>query len=368
LSILDLIREDLRALEEQSYAVTVVAHSFGAYLIHRLLRNDRFINIKTLILCGAVIQRRARWIEFKLFHRQIEGEIINLCGKKDPFPPLAELACMRFGATGTVGAGDPSVQDRYFPIEHGGFFSDEFFDKYFSKAIFDGKLSENLPDATFSGIVRVLLYLCSHKTEMRIGLGASAVLLVALLWFRPEFSCNILSRYMNVYREDDLRGSYLENGASVFSRAVRTSYALNFLTDKYVARRHVEPNVAEPNVYELDERHAKRKVEGFQVTLGGKLFNMYDISVYNYSADSVLEFNGGDRPEASAYIGRYPTKNIEVEIKLPQGVKLIPCEGDNFSSGIVPKKYTDSCQISQSGSTTYRKLIWVRLSSPQVRL
>ena len=133
--ILDLIRNDLRMLRDQGYIVRIVAHSFGAYLIYRLLRRDRFLIINRLILCGAVIQRRARWVDVKYFDKQVKNEIVNLCGLRDPFPVLAKLACRRL------------CHWRYRrrrSIDRRSLLSnwsqwillDEFYNKYFEPAIF----------------------------------------------------------------------------------------------------------------------------------------------------------------------------------------------------------------------------------------
>jgi len=153
---------------------------------------------------------------------------------------------------------------------------------------------------------------------------------------------------MNVYREDDYRGSFMENGTRNFSHVVRSSYALNFLASEYLGRAGLAKDENMPKVFELDERHAKKPVEGYQSKLEPD-FNLYDISVYGYHADSVFEFNGGDAPSASSYIGNFLTKNLTVEIRMPQGVEIEPCDGHSFSSGIFPKEFADVCHISPTG-------------------
>jgi pimeloyl-ACP methyl ester carboxylesterase len=348
--ILDLIRRDITTTAEKGYDVTVVAHSFGAYLIYRLLRKERDLKIANLILCGAVIRRWARWFDFAYGDEpQIKGTVINLCGTKDPFPLLAELVCKRFGSTGTKGAGDPWVKDRFFDIGHSGFFTADFYQSYFKAAICEGAVQGN--KKTHPWYINALIYLCSHKFETKCLLACLAGFLVWTWWVRPPLICSFFQCAMNVYREDDLRGSYQEDKKRKFVRSVRMSYVFDFATPSYTSRFWNEPGVSHPNVFELNEKHMKRQVQGFQDSIDNRMYSDYPISVYNYRADTVLELQGGDRPEASSFIGRYQTKNLEMSILVPPGVILHPCTGDDFTSGVRPPKYAQLCKAGIDGQT-----------------
>ncbi|WSG95365.1 hypothetical protein U8P76_23645 [Rhizobium johnstonii] len=371
--ILKMLRSDLNAYEQQGKTVTVVAHSFGAYLIYRLLRDDQSIRIHRLVLCGAVIQRRARWIDLKLHRKQIDEQIVNLCGVSDPFPPLSELACRRFGASGVAGAGDPSVDDYYFDVGHSGFFTEEFYRKYFEDAILRGEV-KGAVDADYTRTVSALLYLGSHKTVLKIASASFVVLIAATLWIRPEFLCSVLKCEMNVYRQDDLSGSFKRGDVRAYSRVIQTSYQFNYLpSGPYIAKTTIPAGEIHPDVFALDDRNAKKKVEGDQdpaastnvvklkssdegatkVPADGHLFK---IPVRWYRADAIFEYRNENAqpnsgPAASSFNGRQTLENLEVEIRLPEGVSLLPCNGNTYASGILPAKYADRkfCVVSKAG-------------------
>jgi hypothetical protein len=354
--ILDLMRNDLRLLRDRGYRITIVAHSFGAYLVYRLLRRDKFLTINRLVLCGAVIQRRARWVDIKYFDKQVKEEIVNLCGLRDPFPALAELACRRFGASGVVGAGDPSVEDRYYPIGHGGFFSDEFYTKYFQPAIF-GEATEPVKGWGYPWYVRVPLYLCSRKAATKFLLGVATVCIVFIYYVRPEFACAVVRCYVDVYTIDDLRETHLENGMRKVRRSAQSDWKFNFMTNYYNARLRFGrgSGVTKPEVYELDAQHQRRVVSEIEDNSNKDyIAYRYPISVNNYHAVGFLVYNG-DFPQVSGYSGEYLTRNLQIDIQTPQEVDLVPCEGESFSSGIEPRTYADPlrplCVVSNVGHT-----------------
>ena len=248
-------------------------------------------------------------------------------------PALAELASGRFGATGTVGAGDPVVTDRFFPVGHSGMLDNGPFERLLLSIIDTAPAQVQSFNTKFSVLVRFLLYLCSHRTTFIVLAVLAPLTAVVIAWTRPTFTCEVLNCYLSAYREDDLRGSFLEDNTRHFSRLIRTSYAFNYYTPNFVQSFHKEAGVELPTVYELDEHLMRHKLA--EVDDGE--WDDYRLRVHNYRADSVFEFSGGSAPGASGYVAHARTKDLEIHISMPDGVDILPCDGNTYASGIVPE-------------------------------
>lgn len=108
--------------------ISVIAHSFGTYIITKILDENPDISLHRLVLCGAVVSRRFNWTRYR---RQVDnGNIINDCGIKDIWPVLAQSVSFGYGASGIYGFGCPSVKDRWHEFGHTGFLNDNFIIKY----------------------------------------------------------------------------------------------------------------------------------------------------------------------------------------------------------------------------------------------
>ncbi len=108
---------------------SVVAHSFGTYLISEILRKYRAsenIPIENLILCGAIVNKNYQWNLYpanKLL-------VLNEAGSKDIWPVFAYHISKEYGATGTFGIKKPLVKDRFHSNSHSDYFTNEFIKQY----------------------------------------------------------------------------------------------------------------------------------------------------------------------------------------------------------------------------------------------
>ena len=202
-----------------------------------------------------------------------------------------------------------------------------------------------------------MLYICSHKAATKLLLSIAAASAFFAYYFKPQFGCAIEGCYVDVYTIDDVRESHLEKGARKVRRSIQTDWTFNFMTRHYYAklRTGTGSGVTEPNVYELDAQHQRRVVSGIEDDSNRNYVSYkYPISVNNYHAVGFLVYNG-DLPQVSGYSGEYLTKDLQIDIQPPDGVDLLPCEGERFSSGIEPSKYADPlhplCVVSNKGRT-----------------
>jgi hypothetical protein len=110
--ILPMIEANARLNRKPS----IVAHSFGTYLMARLLAEETQVEIENLLLCGAIVSENFR---SEAVRRQIKGKIVNDCGTHDVWPVMASATTWGYGSTGTFGFRNGIVADRvHFPLGH----------------------------------------------------------------------------------------------------------------------------------------------------------------------------------------------------------------------------------------------------------
>jgi pimeloyl-ACP methyl ester carboxylesterase len=135
------IRKQLQGIRDdfKDYKFVVFAHSYGTYVLSRiLLENPRFM-FDRVILCGSIIRNNFDWdrVQNQILTREENKRdaIINECGTRDVWPAFANSVSWGYGATGTYGFGVQNVRDRFHPIKHSGFFDDKFVESYWVPAV-----------------------------------------------------------------------------------------------------------------------------------------------------------------------------------------------------------------------------------------
>jgi len=102
--------------------VSVIGHSFGTYLLGRLLL-EKNAKIWRIILCGSVLRSDFPWSDV-VEKLEPDFAILNECGKQDPFPNLAKALSSRYGNAGTHGFDDNVyARDVHFSGGHSLFFA-----------------------------------------------------------------------------------------------------------------------------------------------------------------------------------------------------------------------------------------------------
>lgn len=128
---------DLQRLHKDSDLV-VMAHSFGTYVISRLLKDAPDIRIKRLLLCGSVIPITYRWDS--LPHEFTQQSCINEVGTRDIWPVFARVASFGYGESGSFGFKTSRVSDRFFDYGHSDFFTDNHFKTFWQPFILNGQV------------------------------------------------------------------------------------------------------------------------------------------------------------------------------------------------------------------------------------
>jgi pimeloyl-ACP methyl ester carboxylesterase len=134
------IRKQLQGIRDdfKDYRFVVFAHSYGTYVLSRiLLENPRFM-FDRVILCGSIIRYNFDWdrVQNQILTREENKRdaIINECGTRDVWPAFANSVSWGYGTTGTYGFGVQNVRDRFHPIKHSGF-DDKFVEDYWVPAV-----------------------------------------------------------------------------------------------------------------------------------------------------------------------------------------------------------------------------------------
>jgi len=107
--------------------VSIIAHSFGTYVISQIIKDDFEIRFHKLVFCGSVVKHD---FPFEQFRDRITNRIVNEVATNDPWPALAEC-WSGYGSTGTYGFRNAAVRDRFHSnAGHGYFLSRKFCKEY----------------------------------------------------------------------------------------------------------------------------------------------------------------------------------------------------------------------------------------------
>ena len=106
--------------------LSVVAHSFGTFVIAHLIQENFDIKFHRVIFCGSVVRYG---FPFEQFQNRFAQPIVNEVGTRDIWPAMAESITFGYGSAGTYGFRRPLVRDRWHNEAHHGYFLDPLFCK-----------------------------------------------------------------------------------------------------------------------------------------------------------------------------------------------------------------------------------------------
>ena len=120
------VERDIReAMEEHNVKeVSVIAHSFGTFVIGWLLQNRPKVKFNHIIFCGSVLPRK---FPFQFLDAGSFQTCVNEVGTRDYWPILAESVTWGYGSTGAFGFYRPGINDRFhWGKSHSDFFTETF--------------------------------------------------------------------------------------------------------------------------------------------------------------------------------------------------------------------------------------------------
>lgn len=142
------VRRELTALRHRHPAarLSVVAHSFGTYIVSRILAEESEPRLYRLVLCGSIVRQSFRW---DLAIDRIAGTpVLNDCGSRDLYPLLAAVGTYGFGPTGTFGFRSGVVRDRFHNAGHSDFFQRAFVEEFWKPFIERGDVQPSAWEAS----------------------------------------------------------------------------------------------------------------------------------------------------------------------------------------------------------------------------
>ena len=129
---------------------SVIAHSFGTYLLTQIVKKNFALKFDRIIFCGGVVNADFNWdrVQHCVTSPPMATHILNECGDADPWPVMAETFSWRYGRTGTRGFGTIFITDRFHPGSHSSFLNEEFARKYWLPFLENGTI---VPTTTVAG-------------------------------------------------------------------------------------------------------------------------------------------------------------------------------------------------------------------------
>jgi hypothetical protein len=108
--------------------MSVIAHSFGTYVIATILQDVSDLEWERVIFCGSVVRED---FEFQEALKRFRHPLLNEIGTKDYWPALAESAGWGYGSVGSTGFNRPPVETRWHSgFSHSDFLTDSFCTEY----------------------------------------------------------------------------------------------------------------------------------------------------------------------------------------------------------------------------------------------
>lgn len=157
--------------------MSVISHSFGTYVVGRLLTDYPEFEWYRVIFCGSVV--REDYPLDKVL-RQFTGPLLNEIGTKDFLPALAESAGWGYGSVGSTGFNRSPVETRW----HHGYRHSDFLTEDFCKKSWIPFLEGNKPEPGDKPVQLPLSVRLGVMLPLRwIFLAIAALCLLALGYF-----------------------------------------------------------------------------------------------------------------------------------------------------------------------------------------
>ena len=106
------VRTDIESIlnEHRDLLISFVAHSFGTYIVARILRKQFALVAHRVIFCGSILSRR---FPFQRIDKRFSGRLLNEVAPNDPWPQVAKWTAFGFDYPDARGFMRPQVVDRF---------------------------------------------------------------------------------------------------------------------------------------------------------------------------------------------------------------------------------------------------------------
>lgn len=165
--------------------ISIVAHSFGTYIIAKILVACSDVKFHRVLLCGAIVDTDFDW---NAVSAQFNEPVINDIGRKDIWPSMAKSWSWGYGNSGVIGFQNSLVRDRHFDYEHSDFLTVPHMREYWLPFLVDGQVvSSSLSSLRKVMRTREKILRAFNWTYLGV-LGAAALVLI---------HCDVVPRLFN---------------------------------------------------------------------------------------------------------------------------------------------------------------------------
>lgn len=130
---------DLRGVRRRNpdAEISIVAHSFGTYILCKILSTANDLNFHRILFCGAIVEADYDWSSVE---KQFTSPVINDIGRWDYWPSMAKSWSWGFGDSGCIGFQNSLVRDRHFEFGHSDFLDVGHMQQYWLPYLLDGRV------------------------------------------------------------------------------------------------------------------------------------------------------------------------------------------------------------------------------------
>lgn len=116
--------------QEKVKRPSVIAHSFGTYLVAELLSNYPEVKFDKIIFAGGIAPKDFDWK--KRFDNGQVLHVLNEVATKDIWPAVAKVVIPRAGCSGSAGfcSQISEVEQHFYPVRHSGTFFEGHYDEW----------------------------------------------------------------------------------------------------------------------------------------------------------------------------------------------------------------------------------------------
>lgn len=130
---------DLRGIRRRNpnAEISIVAHSFGTYILSKILLNAVDLKFHRILFCGAIVDTDYDWSSVE---SRFSPCVINDIGRWDYWPSMAKSWSWGFGDSGCIGFQNSLVRDRHFEYGHSDFLDVSHMRQYWLPYLLDGRI------------------------------------------------------------------------------------------------------------------------------------------------------------------------------------------------------------------------------------
>ena len=174
------VRRDLLGIQERNPGtqISIVAHSFGTYVLTNILRTTPELKFHRVILCGSIVCTDYDWTAVA---NRISIPVVNDIGRHDIWPSMAKSWSWGYGDSGAVGFKHSVVRDRHFEYHHSEFMTVDHMRSYWLPYLIDGRIAPSSFTSQRTPMKFVERTIRSASWRHVIIIGATAVGLLKLL-------------------------------------------------------------------------------------------------------------------------------------------------------------------------------------------